>query len=27
LNCVKHDLEYSPTGLNLVVTPENVKDE
>ena len=27
LNCVKHELDYSPTGLNLVVTPENVKDE
>lgn len=27
LNCVKHELDYSPTGLNLVVTTENVKDE
>lgn len=27
LNCVKHELDYSPTGLKLVVTTENVKDE
>lgn len=27
LDCVKHELDYSPTGLNLVVTTENVKDE
>jgi hypothetical protein len=27
LDCVKHELDYSPTGLKLVVTTENVKDE
>ena len=27
LDCVQHELDFSPTGLNLVVTTENVKDE